>query len=397
MIRLMRMNKRFMKKSLIFILAAVLALTAGFAVPACLSLATTPAPQVNAQAAILIEQNSGKVLWSKNLNQQLYPASTTKIMTAMLALEQLKLDDKITLPEDFTNAGETGLALRGGTTQTVEELLMAMMLYSANDAAQAIAIGTAGSEQAFVRQMNDRAAEMGLSNTHFANPHGLHNDNHYTTAHDLALIARAALNDPEFRRIINTAEFTIKKLNGEEDYTVVNRNDLLSRYDSADGVKTGYTRQAGNCFVGSATKGGMQLIAVVLNSSDIYADASAMLDWGFANYKPTLILEANTPKGTVPVQNGGRSEVAVLAEKSLYFVGTEGQLADFTEKIDLPMSINAPVHIGEVVGVVSYTDANGDTYSSNLLAAQNIGKYSLRLVIRQAFQSIWQVFVVPFN
>lgn len=390
------MNKGRLKKRLCLVLAAALLLSVSLGIPVTWA-ETSALPQLNAQAAILIEQASGKVLWGVNQNQRLYPASTTKIMTAMLALEALSPDDKITLPDDFVNAGETGLALVGGTTQTAEELLMAMMLYSANDAAQAIAIGVAGSEQAFVEQMNQRAAEMGLQNTHFVNPHGLHNDNHYTSAYDLAMIARAALYDPEFRRIINTPSYTIKHLNGGEDYQVFNRNGLLTQYAAADGVKTGYTRQAGNCFVASATENDMQLVVVLLNSSDIYADASALLDWGFANYSPTLILEANTVKGSVAVQNGGRSEVAVLTEKPLYFISSPGEAADLTEKIDLPTSVNAPVHRGEVVGSITYTDANGDTYGTNLLATRDVGKYSLRLVIRQSFQSVWQVFVVPFS
>lgn len=355
------------------------------------------APALNAKAAILIEQSSGKVLWGQNQKQKMYPASTTKIMTAMLALEKLQMDDKITLPDDFVNVGETGLALRAGTTQTAEELLMAMMLYSANDAAQAVAIGTSGSVDAFVELMNRRVADMGLTGTHFANPHGLHNENHYTTAYDLAMIARAALDSDEFRRIINTKNYTVKKLNGESDYTVYNRNDLLSQYKKADGVKTGYTRQAGNTFVGSATQNGMQLIAVVLNSTDIYGDAKALLDWGFANYAPTQILEANQQLGAVAVLNGGRGEVLAVAEKSLYYIGKKGDVPGFTEAVDLPSSVNAPIHRGEVVGTVTYTNSAGEAYSSNLLAARDVGRYSLRLVVRQAFLGVWQVFVVPFS
>lgn len=385
------MNRWRQSKWLGLLMALVLLVGAVWVPPA------QAAPTLNAKAAILIEQSSGKVLWGQNQTQKMYPASTTKIMTAMLALEKLQMDDKITLPGDFVNVGETGLALRAGTTQTAEELLMAMMLYSANDAAQAVAIGTAGSVDAFVELMNRRVADMGLTGTHFANPHGLHNENHYTTAYDLAMIARAALDSDEFRRIINTKSYTLKKLNGESDYTVYNRNDLLSQYDKADGVKTGYTRQAGNTFVGSATKDGMQLIAVVLNSTDIYGDAKALLDWGFANYAPTQILEANQQLGQVAVLNGGRDEVLAVAEKSLYYIGKKGDVPGFTESVDLPSSVNAPIHRGEVVGTVTYTNSAGESYSSNLLAARDVGRYSLRLVVRQAFLGVWQVFVVPFS
>lgn len=358
---------------------------------------STP-PVLTAPAYILIEQSSGKVLHGHNMYQQMYPASTTKIMTAMLALDNLQLEDSITLPDDFINVGETSLGLLPGATQNVEELLMAMMLRSANDAAQAVAIGVSGSEEAFVEQMNARVAELGLSHTHFVNPHGLHDANHYTTAYDLAQIARAALDNPDFCRIINIESCTVHKLNGEDDFEVYNRNNLLTQYELADGVKTGYTKQAGNCFVASATNAeGMQLIAVVLSSENIYDDAQALLEWGFGNFGRTLIVDANTVKGSLPVLNGGREQVAVLTEKPLYFIGASEEAADFAEDIELPASITAPVHRGEVVGALTYTDANGDTYSTNLLAAKDVGKYSLKLVVRQSFQSVWQVFVVPFS
>ncbi len=354
-------------------------------------------PATSAAAVVLMEQSSGRVLYSSNMNAELYPASTTKIMTALITLENMELDDKITLPDDFINVGETSLGLLPGARQTVEELLMAMMLRSANDAAQALAIGVAGSVEAFADMMNEKAAELGMKHSHFVNPHGLHSEQHYSSAYDLALVARAALDNEEFRRIITTESFTVKKVNGEEDFRVANRNGLLSRYQYADGVKTGYTRQAGNCFVSSATKDGMQLIAVVLNSSDIYADAEALLEWGFANYSPSVLVEANSVQGQVAVLNGGRDSIDVVTEKPLYAIMAKGETADLQPVIDLPVSVAAPVHRGEVIGSITYTDENGYTYSTNLLAARDVGRYTLRLVVRQAFQSVWQAFVVPFG
>ncbi|MBQ3180165.1 MAG: D-alanyl-D-alanine carboxypeptidase [Firmicutes bacterium] len=354
-------------------------------------------PVTSAAAVVVMEQSSGRVLHSSNMNAELYPASTTKIMTALLTLENMELDDKITLPDDFINVGETSLGLEPGARQTVEELLMAMMLRSANDAAQALAIGVAGSVEAFADMMNEKAAELGMKHSHFVNPHGLHNSGHYSSAYDLAIVARAALEHEEFRRIITTESFTVKKVNGEEDFRVGNRNGLLARYQYADGIKTGYTRQAGNCFVSSATRNGMQLIAVVLNSSDIYADAEALLEWGFANYSPTMLVDANTVQGEVTVLNGGRDSIDVLTEKPLYAIAEAGKAVNVQPVIDLPASVAAPVHRGEVIGSISYTDDNGYTYSTNLLAARDVGRYTLRLVVRQAFQSVWQVFVVPFT
>ena len=354
-------------------------------------------PTLTAVSAVLIDQASGKVIYEKDMNDEHYPASTTKVLTALLALENMELDYKITLPDDYVNVGETNIGLRAGARQTAEELLMATMLYSANDAAQALAIGVAGSEQAFVDMMNQRVAELGLQHTHFANPHGLHSEDHYTSAYDLAMIARAAMDNPDFRRIVTTESFVVRRVNGEENFTVSNRNGLLNQFEFADGIKTGYTRQAGNCIVASATKNDMQLIAVLLNSSNIFDESQTLLEWGFDNSQHTLLVDANTVKASVKVLNGGRSEVEVLTEKPLYSVMRSDEATNVQESLDLPDSIPAPIHRGEVIGSVTYTDDNGYTYSTNLLAAKDVGRYNLRLVVRQSFQSVWQVFVVPFS
>lgn len=274
---------------------------------------------------------------------------------------------------------------------------MALMLYSANDAGQALAIGVAGTEEAFVEMMNQRVSALGLQHTHFCNPHGLHNEDHYTSAYDLAMIARVAMDNPEFRRIVTTDSFTVRKLNGEDNFTVGNRNGLLSQYEYADGIKTGYTRQAGNCIVASATKNDMQLIVVVLNSPNIYEESQALLEWGFDNSQHNLLVSANEVKANVKVLNGGRNQVEVIAEKSLYSVMRTDENINVQESLDLPNSVPAPIHRGEVIGSVTYTDENGYTYSTNLLAAKDVGRYNLRLVVRQSFQSVWQVFVVPFS
>lgn len=379
-----------------FTLPLVFGLFALIGLPALLAKADAP-PQISAVAAVVIDQASGKVLYDKDMNAEHYPASTTKVLTALLTLENMDIDDKITLPEDYVNVGETSIGLKAGARQTVEELLMALMLYSANDAGQALAIGVAGTEEAFVEMMNQRVSALGLQHTHFCNPHGLHNEDHYTSAYDLAMIARVAMDNPEFRRIVTTDSFTVRKLNGEDNFTVGNRNGLLSQYEYADGIKTGYTRQAGNCIVASATKNDMQLIVVVLNSPNIYEESQALLEWGFDNSQHNLLVSANEVKANVKVLNGGRNQVEVIAEKSLYSVMRTDENINVQESLDLPNSVPAPIHRGEVIGSVTYTDKNGYTYSTNLLAAKDVGRYNLRLVVRQSFQSVWQVFVVPFS
>ena len=317
-----------------FTLPLVFGLFALICLPALRAKADAP-PQISAVAAVVIDQASGKVLYDKDMNAEHYPASTTKVLTALLTLENMDIDDKITLPEDYVNVGETSIGLKAGA--------------------------------------------------------------HYTSAYDLAMIARVAMDNPEFRRIVTTDSFTVRKLNGEDNFTVGNRNGLLSQYEYADGIKTGYTRQAGNCIVASATKNDMQLIVVVLNSPNIYEESQALLEWGFDNSQHNLLVSANEVKANVKVLNGGRNQVEVIAEKSLYSVMRTDENINVQESLDLPNSVPAPIHRGEVIGSVTYTDENGYTYSTNLLAAKDVGRYNLRLVVRQSFQSVWQVFVVPFS
>jgi len=209
---------------------------------------------VDAKGAVLIDASSGVVLYEQNAHTELPPASTTKVATALLVLENMPLNKVVTVPDGFVNAGEAGIWLEPGEEQTVEDLMYAMLLRSANDAAQVLAIATAGSEQAFVDMMNKRVAELGLKNTHFTNPHGLHDDNHYTSAYDLAQITRAACALPVFNKIIVTDRHQLPWVKGEYDRVVYNRNNLLNIYEYADGVKNGYTTQAGSCLVSSATK-----------------------------------------------------------------------------------------------------------------------------------------------
>ena len=183
--------------------------------------------EVPAKAAVVIDADTGKVLFEQNAHEELPPASTTKILTATLVLEHLDLDEVLTVPEGFVNDGEAGIWLEPGEKQTVEALLMAMMLRSANDAAQMLAIGVAGSEEAFADLMNERVAELGLENTHFVNPNGLHDDNHYTSAYDLAMLTREALKNETFNEIITTNRYQLPWVEGEYDRVVYNRNTLL--------------------------------------------------------------------------------------------------------------------------------------------------------------------------
>lgn len=242
-----------------------------------------PALTIRAKAGIIVDAASGIVLWEKNPDAKMYPASTTKIMTGLLLIENTLPDDMIKAPRDVQSVGESSMNLVPGEKLSAVDLLTGIMLRSANDGAYAAAIHVAGSNKKFAAMMNERAAALGCSSTNFVNPHGLHHDQHYTSARDLAIIARAAMMNDQFRAVVRQPILSISRGDGGAE-EISNRNRWLGADPSADGIKTGYTRKAGRCFVGSATRDGVQIITVQLNSTDWVADQPKMVDWAFANF-----------------------------------------------------------------------------------------------------------------
>lgn len=241
------------------------------------AIAALAIPAVTAQAAIVSDVTSGQVLAEKNAHQRLAPASTTKIATALVALQQGQLEEQIVIPESALIEGAQ-MGLSPGQVVTLEELLYGLLLPSGNDAAMAIAQHIGGSVDGFVAMMNQEAEALGLTDTHFANPHGLDAPDHYSSAYDLMVMARQALANPTFARIVSTPEYTFR------GRRLTNRNELLGNYPGADGVKTGTTSTAGECLVASATRQGHQVLVVVLGSQDRYGDASTLLNYYFDHY-----------------------------------------------------------------------------------------------------------------
>ncbi|MDD5559576.1 MAG: D-alanyl-D-alanine carboxypeptidase [Candidatus Methylomirabilis sp.] len=269
----------------------------------------TDPDQLSAASAILMDADTGAILFARHHMEQRSPASTTKIMTALLILEEGRLDDKVVISERAAAVTGTGLGLRRGQRVVLRDLLWAILLKSANDAALAAAEHVGGSEEGFVEKMNAKANSLGMQGTHFANPHGLDNPDHYSTAHDLAILARQALRNPTFARMVQTREARLAILTGRNGKVVKRKelrthNQLLGQFFGADGVKTGYTERAGRCLVASATRGDHRLIAVLLNDSRRWAEAAALLEYGFAalgGVAPSLGVSdggsADTPKG----------------------------------------------------------------------------------------------------
>ncbi len=350
--------------------------------------AKAQALEVNAKGAILIEATTGRVLWQQNAHERLPMASTTKVMTALLLMEKGNLHDKVTLPDDFVNVGESSIWLEPGETQELEDLFYAMMLKSANDAAQAIAIGVGGTEEKFIEMMNEKAKELGLEDTHFMNPHGLHNAEHYTTAYDLAMIAREDIKYEQFRKVVITKKHTLPWADNDYDRVVYNANNFLNTYEYATGIKTGYTRQAGSCLVGSAEKDGMQLIAVVLGCPQMYVDTKTIMEYGFENYKMADLCEANEEMGIVPVIEGRQDTVAAITQNAMqYPVKKAGENLP-TAKVELLDSVSAMVTKGDILGQVIYTDTDGNSFQVPLVAANHVYPYSFRLLVKAIWQKV---------
>lgn len=278
-----------MRRTLLYWLTAGLLASVLF-VPVGASAAPT-AISTNARAAALIDVESGRILYSSRGNERMKIASLTKIMTAIVAIEHGNLSDAVRTSRRAAGKEGSSIYLKVGEEMSLQNLLYGLMLRSGNDAATAIAEHVGGSEEGFVYLMNKKAELLGLENTRFANPHGLDDADHYSSANDMAKLTAYALRNAVFRDIVKTRVKAVPNPNDSWDYKWTNKNKMLALYEGADGVKTGYTKQAFRCLVSSATRNGQQLAAVTLNDGDDWADHRRLLDWGFGNYPLEALAE----------------------------------------------------------------------------------------------------------
>jgi len=314
---------------------------------------------VDAKAAVLIEARTGRVLYAQNADEMLPMASTTKIMTALLALEQGDLSDVVIAPAEACGIPGTSIYLTEGERLSLEQLLYGLMLRSGNDAATAIAIHIAGSEQAFVDMMNDKAAELGID-AHFVNPHGLDAEGHAASALALAMIMRSALENDDFARITGTREKIIPWEGNEYSRVLYNKNKLLASYEGTVGGKTGYTGKAGRCLVFAAERNGMTLIGCVLNCSTWFDTAVRMLDYGFENF----YAEAPYSKGMIveyaEVTGGQQDKVGLMTgEDAIFPLGIDEQ---YTVNMEIENAA-APVESGAAAGMLNIL-IDGEVISS---------------------------------
>lgn len=371
-----------MKRWIAFFLSLALVFGLSFcfvaaeSVPQLPSSQTSGGLQLDAKGAILMEAETGTVLYEQNSKEILYPASVTKIMTMLLVMEALAEgriteEDTVSASENACSYGGTQIYLEPGEEMCLRDLLKAVCINSANDAAVALAEYVGGSEGSFVEKMNARAAELGMKNTRFVNPCGLPDPDHYTCAYDVALMTRELLNYPH---ILDYTGIWMDSLrNG--GFGLANTNKLLRTYQGMTGMKTGYTQEAGHCLSATATRGEMTLIAVVLGgetSKGRFSSVASLLDYGFASY--TVVRRSVSSLAPIPVTKGTVDSVPVAADGSLTLVVEKGKTSDLTMEVSVEESLTAPVYVGQVVGTVRFRKGNEEVLSVPVVATCGVEK-----------------------
>ena len=327
--------------------------------------------EVNAEAAVVMDADSGRLLYAQNPDKRLANASTTKIMTALLTLEQPDQDRYFTVDSDAIQVEGTTMGLQPGDSVTLHQLAAGMLLPSGNDAANAAAVEISGSEEAFVRLMNQRAAELGLENTQYRNPSGLDAEGHYSSARDLATLAAHALENEDFADIVSKQEIRMAFGNPPYNRSLYTTNKLLERYPYAIGVKTGYTDDAGLCLVTAAEKDGTRLIIVTLNGKD---DVNTHMRL-YEHFFPLLArvdLSGFTEGLSVPVTGGTRDSVAAVPAAEPEAALLEREYDELTREVELPQFVYAPVQAGQVLGEIRLLSGDKVVWQSALVADSDV-------------------------
>ena len=346
--------------------------------------------KIEAQGAILIDYKTGRILYGKNENEPLAMASTTKIMTAILAIENGNLEDIVKVSKNSTKAPPVKMYLKENEEIKLKDLLYALMLQSSNDAAVAIAEHIGGDVDTFCNMMTEKAKEIGTKDTVFRTPNGLDSLDHHSTAYDMAIIARYALNNEQFKDIITTKQVSFKT--NMSSYDIINKNKLLSEFEGANGVKTGYTGKAGHCFVGSATQNDMTLISVVLASGwgekgkqQKWTDSKTLLNYGFDNFYYKNILSQNDCLDTINVIKGEKDTMPLYYENDIILPISKNEEDKISIKLDYIKSLEAPIQANEKVGVANIYINNELVAQTNILTKEAINKKTFSSYIDDIF------------
>ncbi len=373
-------------------------------------------PGITSGAAILIDAGTGNVLFEKNSEKKMYPASTTKIMTALVALDAVK-NQEISLSQPLTMSDAayktldpdgSSIALKVGEAMTLKGLLQGLLIASGNDAAVVIAEGIGGTVENFVAKMNSKAKEMGLENTHFVNPHGLHNDQHYTTPLDMAKLAREAMKNDTFRSIVECAHIYLPATNMSEERYFINTNNLVSRmrypyyfYDKATGIKTGSTSEAGYCLVASAEDSGKSVISVVFDAEDIsvsHNESKAILEHGLTDFAARPLAKRDDIFGEVKVKQAadGTDHILLAAKSNLNALFPNGGDPEKIEvKCEIPEKVYAPISAGQAIGKAMFFYEGKEIGQVDLCSTVEIKRHFLGF-ISTFFEWLWSFKAVKF-
>lgn len=364
---------------------------------------------ITSKSALLMDYNTGRVIFALNENEKLPPASVTKIMTLLLAMEAIEkgkitFDSKIVISEYAASMGGTQVYLEPGETQRVEDLIRAVIIRSANDAAVALGEGISGSNESFIKLMNDRAKELKMVNTHFANSSGLPIDDHYTSAYDIALMSRELLKyDSISKYLTSYMEDLLVGRKKDDTQTMVNTNKLIRDYDGTTGIKTGSIDSAGYCMSASAKRGDLQLIAVILggkSSAIRFTEAKKLLDYGFANYDSITIGKKGDIIATLPVEKSDTTTIDLVLEADAFALLPKGNKGKLDKQVVYHDNIQSPIAKGDVLGELLVVVDGKEVDKINLVAKNDVNNAGILLLFKRTVTSFisgkWQ-YNLDFN
>lgn len=387
-----------MKKYLISILTALFIISSSSISSLAVTKSKAKDPEIvniNFKSALLMEANSGKVIYEYNQHEKLPPASVTKIMTMLLAMEdvdsgRIKLSDKVTVSARAKSIGGTTMCLQTGEVRTVEELLKGIAVQSANDGAVAMAEFLGGTEENFVKRMNARAKELGLKDTNFVNPMGFYDPNHYTSAHDIAIMSRELL---KHKKILNYTQIWMETISEgrKSPFTLINTNKLLKGYKGCDGLKTGYVSQAKYCISATAVRNNVRFIAVIMGSptsKERSASVSKLLNYGFAKFESKKIVNKDEVVGEFSFPKSKPEKAKVIAKDDLSIILEKGTKVNYEKKLELNKDIKLPIKAGDVVGTYKVFNGNSVLGEVPVVTEKDVTKLKLTDTITKAFK-LW--------
>lgn len=368
---------------------------------------TLSSDEIHGEAAIIVDYKTGEILWEKDAHVKKYPASTTKIMTAIIILENHDLDEEVLISSTFQSPGGSSMAIDHGEIFTVEQLMYALLVKSANDAAKALAEFHSGTEEAFAKEMNAKAIELGAKDTNFVNAHGLHNANHYTTAYDLAVIGKYAYNLPIFKTMVNTTHYIIPPTNkkdeprdylyssnkflngfGRDNQMIYKGQTIDIKYDIVDGMKTGYTNEASYCLVSTAEKNNERYLVVVLkalNSDHLYLDSRTLLDYAFDNFIRHQFISKGSFVETIQLKGEKKLRVNLVAAKSFTLtLDKDTDLTKIQTETIYNKNISAPLKAGTELGKITYYYDNKPLGVVSLVSEYDVNESNLVTSIETA-------------